>query len=183
MEWAEIYRRLRRRLDDAEAWTALEEKVRRWARRDLWMRGAEVVDDVVADTCSDAVMGLAAARGAETFAGFVGGQYLNARRRALRALARTQSLGDMDPPEPVGEEGPDEEELAILRRCLAALPERERRALELRWLEEPPVPYDTLATALAVTGGNARRIVFNALARLRRCVQESLRALRNAGAG
>lgn len=179
MEWSEIYRRLRRRLDDGEAWTALEEKVRRWVRRDLWTRGSEVVDDVVADTCSDAVMGLAAARGPDTFAGFVSGHYLNARRRALSALARTQPLEGIDPPAPEAEEGPDEEELAILRRCLGALPERERRAVELRFFEE--APYDQVSGDLGVTGGNARRIVFNALARLRRCAHESLRALRNAG--
>jgi RNA polymerase sigma factor (sigma-70 family) len=170
VEWQEIYSRLRRDREDGQAWGALDQRVRTWARPELWGRGWHVVDDVVADTCSAVVVGLEGAHGGDTFAGFVRGHYLNARRRALREGHRPEvSLAPgLDVPAPAPETWPDEDELGALRRCLAVLPPRERDAVRLRHFEGRSSAE--MGSELGVTEGNARRILCLGMARLRRCL-------------
>ena len=175
MRWSEIYERLTEDRNDQQAWNMLESGIRSWARADLWQRGWTLVDDVVAETASDAVLSLRKARGADTFAGFVRGHYLNVRRRALgRVLIPTTSLDGVDPPAWVDEE-PDAAQLRVLEACLEALPQRERAAVRLRYFEQAAA--ERIAAELAVSPGNARRIVFNGLARLRECVRTALPAV------
>jgi RNA polymerase sigma factor (sigma-70 family) len=59
--------------------------------------------------------------------------------------------------------------LALLSQCLGTLPQRERRAVELRFFQQASLAE--MATALGVPEGNARRIVLNGLALLRRCME------------
>jgi RNA polymerase sigma factor (sigma-70 family) len=174
MDWTEIYRRLRRNRNDPEAWGRLEARIRAWARPELWNRGWAVVDDVVAEASAEVVLAIEKARGAETFAGFVRGHYLNVRRRVLvaRQVAVT-SLEGVDPPAPA-QRPAEPPEWRILDACLEALPERERRAVRLRYFEGAAA--ERIAAALSVSTGNARRIVFNGLAKLRRCASQALAA-------
>ena len=86
MDWPEIYSRLRADRNDAAAWGELEARVRRWARATLGEHGPDLVEDAVADTCTRVVLDLGAARGAETFAGFTKGKFLNARKAAIAWL-------------------------------------------------------------------------------------------------
>src|SRR5438552_3172111 len=111
MEWPEIYQRLQDDLNDPDPWTALESRVRPWARRALWERGWHAIEDAVADTCSTVALAFAKARGAETFSGFVYGHFLNVRRRMLQAPLTSPVLDD--PADPAGTTStPDE--LALL---------------------------------------------------------------------
>jgi DNA-directed RNA polymerase specialized sigma24 family protein len=169
--WEEIYHRLQRDPNDAPAFAALERRVARWAGQQLSGRVRLSVDraDVVADTCSAVVLGLARAYGPETFAGFVYGHYLNVRRRALLALREPVCpLGDLEPAMPV-EYGPLVDELGMIARCLAELPTRERVAVEMRYFSNASARQ--IAEKLGVTEGNARRIVHNGLTRMRQTVQ------------
>jgi RNA polymerase sigma factor (sigma-70 family) len=168
MLWVEIYSRLARDRNDMMAFTALQHRVARWAERQLTSPACRSErDDVVAETCAAVVLGLDEAYGPDTFAGFVYGHYLNARRRALRSVRRgTVPFGDQDPPDPAERTESTADELALLERCLAELPPRERRAVEMRYFAEASA--GEIASALSVTEVNARRIVFNGLARLRR---------------
>jgi RNA polymerase sigma factor (sigma-70 family) len=168
MDWEFIYQRLTRDCEDALAWRALERRVESWARAVFRGRGHSVVEDVVAETCASVALGMAAARGPETFSGFVYGHFLNVRRRALRADWLTQSsksLEDIDIAAGAAEDEPDPDAIARLRRALGDLPARERRAVTLRYFHE--LPSASIAAELGVTTGNARRIVFNGLRRLR----------------
>lgn len=170
-DWAEIYARLERDRDDPLAWAALTGRVGAWAWRALGRRGRHVVEDVVADACADAVVGLDRAYGAETFCGFVYGHYLNARRRIVQGLdddrEHTVPLPDwFDVSGPSSDSLPGKEELAALRRCLGGLPGRERRAVALRYLEG--VSAAEIGAALGVREANARQLVSRGLARLRR---------------
>lgn len=175
MLWTEIYQRLHRDRDDQLTWDRLDAAVRSWARPDLWNRGWTVVDDVVAETCAEVVMALHKARGAETFAGFVRGHYLNVRRRFIVARqALATPLDGFDPPAAT-EETVESPQLRVLETCLETLPERERQAIRLRYFEEAAA--ERIAEVPGVTPGNARRIVFNGLARLRRCAAQSLTPL------
>lgn len=180
MDWAEIYPRLHRDRDDAEAWTALEDRVRGLALRALRQRGRALVEDVVGDTCSTVVLGLDRARGAETFEGFVLGHLLNARRRVLNFYrGPVIPIGELDPAAPPDPEPDDwlDDARGILARCLRELAARQRRAVELRYVDA--VPLAGIATELKVTENNARQIVFRGIAQLRRCAQGEQE--RNAG--
>jgi RNA polymerase sigma factor (sigma-70 family) len=172
MHWLEIFDRLRRDANDSAAWQALESQVRVWARLDIGGRGWDVVEDTVADTCASVVMALDRARAPETFAGFVRGHYLNARRAVLAPwLAPMLRLGETDPRAPELE--PVDDRLwRALDHCLRQLPSREHTAVRLRYFEQ--AAYEHTAEVLNVNPGNARRIVFNGLARLRRCVRDVL---------
>src|SRR5262245_39730652 len=133
MDWAEIYHRLKRNRNDRAAWDGLEAGIRAWARPDLWNRGWALVDDVVAETSAEALLALERARGAETFAGFVRGHYLNVRRRTLvvRQMAVT-SLEGVDPPAAT-DHAVEPPEWRVLDSCLEALPAREREAVRQRY--------------------------------------------------
>jgi RNA polymerase sigma factor (sigma-70 family) len=63
------------------------------------------------------------------------------------------------------EADPDPGLLRLLRRALNELPDRERRAVELRYFEQ--MPALRIAVELGVTEGNARRVVFNGIQHLR----------------
>jgi DNA-directed RNA polymerase specialized sigma24 family protein len=169
MDWAELYRRFSHDRNDAAALEALERRVRPWARADLWQRGWHVVDDAVLNTCGNTVTRFAAARGPETFGGFVRNQYLAARKALLKVLLEpVVLLGDaLAPDDPPA--GPPLEVREALRRCLQLLPLRERSAIELRYFQDAATPH--MAAALATTEGNARQILFVALRRLRECFQ------------
>jgi RNA polymerase sigma factor (sigma-70 family) len=175
MHRAEIYLRLSQDRDDAPAWRALEQRVRTRARISLGRHSPELVEDVVANTCTSVVLALDSARGAETFAGFVLGHLLNERRRALHARGGggLELIGleqvDVPAPEPDAAEGPEAELLALLHQELAALPSRERRAVVLRYFEDASAVQ--IGTELGVQPGNARRILCTGLARLRRSFQ------------
>ena len=178
MDWAEIYARLRADRNDPLPWGALEGRVRGLARTRLGQRGEDVVEDVTADTCSTVALNFEKARGAETFGGFVLGQFLNVARRASLERGPTPLRPDaVDVAAPLEPEY-DDEALSMLERCLADLPERDRRAVELRYVDE--LSAADIAVRLGVREGNARRIVFNGLARLRRCAAAWLRE-RNEG--
>jgi RNA polymerase sigma factor (sigma-70 family) len=169
LDWPEIYAGLVRNPDDPQAWASLEQRVRQWAQPALWQLGWHMVDDAVADTCSSALIALSAAKGADTFAGFVYGHYLNVRRRVLASVHRSEApLDALEPAAPIDLEVLDER-VTILRSCLEALPGRDREAIRLRYFEE--CSAEKIAAALNVSVGNARRIVFNGLARLRRCMK------------
>jgi RNA polymerase sigma factor (sigma-70 family) len=172
--WDEIYWWMRADRNSRAAWYALDCRVRGWAWRDLAGRGAHVAEDAVADTCARVVLHFDRARGADTFQGFVYGQYLNARRRALQELSAAGApLGAIDPPAPPADD-PDEAALAVLACCLAALPARERRALKLRYFDE--LSMAAIGSALGVTEDNARQILLRARRRLRDAVVAALGA-------
>ena len=167
MEWPEIYERLLVDRNDRQAWHGLERRVRRWARSVFGARGTHAVDDAVADTCAAAVLNLDGARGAETFAGFVYGHFLNVRRGVLKTNQPVVfALDEYDVAAPDDDDGPDPAALVQLHSALAALPARERRAVTLRYFDEQS--STAIGTALGVTRSNARRIVHNGLRGLRR---------------
>jgi RNA polymerase sigma factor (sigma-70 family) len=166
MEWDEIYKRLEHDMNDPTAWSALERRVKTWARRDFSRAGQHIVDDATADTCAAIALRLVGARGAETFAGFAYGHYLNTRRNIRRGSAvNLQPIGTQDFAAPEADDGPDPDALARLQREIAALPQRERVAVTMRYFED--CNSERIAAALGVTSGNARRILFNGLSRLR----------------
>lgn len=170
MDWPEIYRRLMSDRNDFLAWEALEHRVRGWARGALWQRGWHIVEEAVADTCAEVAIRCENARGPDTFSGFAYGQFLNVRQRLLQRLREpVLPLGESSPALAF-EEGPSAEERDVLRNCLGTLPLRARRAVALRYFED--ASDEVMAGALGVTKGNARQIVFTAMAALRRCVRE-----------
>jgi RNA polymerase sigma factor (sigma-70 family) len=166
-DWTWIFAHLARDRNDAAALAALEARVLRWAERKIVGVAARACrEDVVAETCAEVIVNLDRARGPDTFAGFVLGYFLNARRHALYDTRWThEPLEDYEPPAPIGD-GPAPDELALLARCLAALPSRERLAVELRYLHDAAT--EQIAAALDVKPTNARQLVHAGLARLRR---------------
>src|SRR5438045_4055540 len=82
--WDEIYTGLIEDRNDERAWSGLHARVCLGARNELRDLGPAMVEDAVEDACSSVVVGIARARGVDTFAGFVYGHYLRARKRALR---------------------------------------------------------------------------------------------------
>jgi RNA polymerase sigma factor (sigma-70 family) len=171
MDWNEIYVRLTSDSNDRLAWEAVERRVEVWARAGLWMHGQHLIEDAVVDTCAGIALGLDHARGAETFAGFAYGHFLNARRRLRRSMATgTVTLDGIDVAAPQAAEELDAETLVRLKGALELLPRRERTAVVLRYFEE--LSAIQIAAHLGVTSGNARRILFNGLRRLRRQLRE-----------
>jgi RNA polymerase sigma factor (sigma-70 family) len=180
LEWPVIYDRLVRDREDADAWAALERRVRGWARRSIGGYGGASIDDVVADTCASVGLRLNAAHGRDSFGAFAHGYYLNARRALVQSRRGVvESLDGVDVAEPETEIEQDRgAELATLRDCLATLPPRDRRAVEMRYIGE--ADSRAIAGELGVSEGNARKIVFNGVARLRQCMAGKLQ-LRDKG--
>ena len=168
LEWPEIYERLQSDREDFEAHSALTSRVHGIARAALRQYGWQLVEDVVADTCSAVVMSLQKARGADTFKGFVIGIYLNTRRFYLDHWSASGTLEAIDLPA-AAEPRPDHDALALLQECVGELPPRERTAILLRFFED--APYSRIAEALKVTQNNARQIVHVAKARLTECAR------------
>jgi RNA polymerase sigma factor (sigma-70 family) len=166
MDWEQIYLRFASDTNDAQAWAALERRVRVWARAVFWQDSPNAIDDVVADTCAAVALGISRARGAETFAGFAYGHFLNARKRMLRSHPPGWvPLGAMDVAAPLEEDELDPDTVTQLHHALAALPQRECAAVTLRYFDE--LPSTRIAVELGVTDVNARRILCNGMRRLR----------------
>ncbi len=175
MDWPEIYSRLRADRNDAAAWGELEARVRRWARATLGEHGPDLVEDAVADTCTRVVLDLGAARGAETFGGFTKGKFLNARKAAIawlrQPIVRLDDELELASPSAARPESRWDALYEVLDRCLERLPHRDRLAVQLRYYEDAQAAR--IARERQVTEGNARRIVFNGVNRLRKCAQAS----------
>jgi RNA polymerase sigma factor (sigma-70 family) len=167
MHWEEIYERLAADREDVQAWRALEQRVRAWARANLRGRGAHLIEEAVADVCASVAVAFDRAHGARTFHGFVLGHGLNVRRELLKTRrALIVGLDDLDIAAPEDDKDTFEPgDLDWLRRALHALPDRERRAVGLRYFEQASGAQ--IAQALGVSEVNARRIVFNGLRHLR----------------
>lgn len=130
----------------------------------------EFVEDAIADMCSSVVMDVSSARGPETFRGFVLGKCLNvakgARRRAVPGrVTLDEGLSISGSPS----QDADDARFRVLDDCLQRLPDRNRRAVELRYYENAGA--EQIARDLGVTTVNARQLVFMGLTRLRRCTQ------------
>ncbi len=167
MEWSDVYQRLSARLEDEDAWAALEERVRWWARKDLGSDHLDEVDDVVQDTAVRVFVAFAGARGAVTFGGFVSGHYRNAKKGCLRKN-KTVPLDDtVDAPAPEPPHPPDDAQ-AALEGCMALLSAEQRAVVTLRYYAD--LPYDKVATKLSITAGNARVIMSRAIIRLKDCM-------------
>ena len=173
MDWATICTRLRVDSNDQAAWDALEARVRIWAFGRLRGLGSEIVEDAIADMCASVVLDLPAARGPDTFRGFVLGKCLNVAKGAVRLaelervfLDRAVELADVS-----SAEG-DDPRFAVLDACLERLPDRDRRAVELRYFAKARA--EQIARELRVSEVNARRIVFNGVNRLRKCAQAAV---------
>jgi RNA polymerase sigma factor (sigma-70 family) len=168
VDWEEIYRRLAADREDVQAWRTLQQRVRAWARAQFHGRSADFVEDSVAEVAARVAVAFPRAHGPATFHGFVLGHWLNVRRQLLQTIRRPLVAleEDLEVPAPeVDREELDEQDLEWLRQALHELPDRERRAVALRYLEE--LSSAQIATALGVTEVNARRVVFNGLAHLR----------------
>jgi RNA polymerase sigma factor (sigma-70 family) len=171
MQWCQIHTRLAEDREDHEAWTALEQRIRAWARCNIPTE--TLVDDVVGDACSSVLVSLTHARNAKTFGGFVLGHCLNARRHVRQVFRENcSSLEGIDvaEPEPEPESTVDDKILLRLRTALASLPDRQRQAVILRYFER--LPTARIAAELGVSDVNARRIIFNGLSRLRQALRQ-----------
>lgn len=176
MDWATICTRLRFDSNDRDAWDALEARVRIWAFGRLRGLGSEIVEDAIADMCASVVMDLPTARGPDTFKGFVMGKCLNVAKGAYRlaAVERVSLDRAIELPD-ASSETADDPRFAVLDACLERLPERDRRAVELRYFAKARA--EQIARELRVSEGNARRIVFNGVNRLRKCAQAAVGTL------
>ena len=74
VDWATICTRLQHDPNDQGAWDALVVRVRPWAHTRLRGRAPDLIEDAVADMCASVVLDIDAARGPETFKGFVLGK-------------------------------------------------------------------------------------------------------------
>lgn len=170
MDWATICTRISTNPNDPEAWDALEARIRFWAVGHLRDLHGEFVEDAIADMCSSVVLDMSAARGPETFRGFVLGKCLNVAKGARRRVVpgRTSIDEGLSIPGPPPSDAEDAR-FRVLDDCLQRLPDRHRRAVELRYYENAGA--EQIARDLGVTTVNARQIVFTGLTRLRRCAQ------------
>jgi RNA polymerase sigma factor (sigma-70 family) len=168
--WPQLYAALIRDPGDDQAWLDLEERVEQLVHQRLSDLDPIAAQDAVAEICVQVVTDLTKARGPETFQGFVYGQFLTVRRRTLaqtktrRSEVPIEGLEFPNPPQ----EDPGDRALAALQQCLDTLPRRDRSAVELRYFQQA-TPL-AIASALSVSEGNARRIVYNGLTRLRSCM-------------
>src|SRR5689334_1644661 len=129
--------RLRLDANDQAAWEALDARVRTWAADRLRGLRPEILEDAVADMCSSVVMDLPSARGPDTFRGFVLGKCLNVARGAVRLAERQRVPLDQAlelPAHTISDA--DDPRLQVIDRCLEGLPDRELRAVELRYFSE-----------------------------------------------
>jgi DNA-directed RNA polymerase specialized sigma24 family protein len=118
-------------------------------------------------------MDLPAARGPDTFRGFVLGKCLNVAKGAFR-LAELERVSLDRAVELAASPSAtaDDPRFAVLDDCLERLPDRDRRAVELRYFAKARA--EQIAQELRVSEGNARRIVFNGVNRLRKCAQAAV---------
>lgn len=173
MDWATICTRLRHDANDQAAWDALVIRVRPIALAKLRGRNPDLIEDAIADACASVVLDIDAARGPDTFRGFVIGKWLNVAKGAIRTAGHERVPLDAVPELPaIGSLDADDPRFVVLDRCMEGLPDRDRRAVELRYFAE--APSEQIAAELRVSAGNARRIVFNGVNRLRKCAQAAV---------
>ncbi|GAC1314575.1 MAG: hypothetical protein NVSMB2_04220 [Chloroflexota bacterium] len=167
--WEDIYVRLQIEPNSDGAWHALEKRVAVWARACLLPGGAQFVDDAIAETCTNVVLGFDHARGARTFSAFVYGHFLNVRRRMLHLMHRPLvELTDLDIEDrKVGAE-PGGRDFAAMWRALEALPTREATAVRMRYVDGHSA--SEIAATLGTSNGNARQIVHQGVQHLRRAI-------------
>ncbi len=167
MDWPTIYSHLKGDLNDPIAWASLEGKVRARTRAHCRHLPWHVIEDIVADTCSDVAIAFEEARGPDSFGGFVLGFWLNERRRwtadHLRVPFRIDEHTLQAPA--AGAEDPLALRFGDLWVALNQLPRRERKAVSLRHFEG--LSANEIARELDVSPANARQIVHCALVRLR----------------
>lgn len=90
-------------------------------------------------------------------------------RRSGARRARILEAFPVDPvPQPADDEGPEPYDSARLRRCLDALPERERTVLVMTFYDDRSA--EAVAAELELTAGNVRVIRHRGLERLRDCM-------------
>lgn len=170
MDWATICTRISADPNDPDAWNALETRIRAWAHGHLRDLQDEFVEDAIADMCTSVVLDVSSARGPETFRGFVLGKCLNVARGARRRMVPGRvPLDDRLPLAGAPSDDGDDARYRVLDDCLRSLPDRSRRAVELRYYANAGA--EQIAHDLGVTPVNARQIVFTGLARLRRCAE------------
>jgi len=173
VDWATICTRLRQDPNDQAAWDALVIRVRPMAHARLRGRDPDLIEDAIADACASVVLDIESARGPETFKGFVLGKWLNVAKGAVRSAGRGRVSLDALPELPAsGGLDADDPRFVVLDRCMEGLPDRDRRAVELRYFAE--AASEQIAAELRVSAGNARRIVFNGVNRLRKCAQAAV---------
>jgi RNA polymerase sigma factor (sigma-70 family) len=173
VDWATICTRLQLDTNDHAAWDALVVRVRSLAHKQLRGRDPDLIEDAIADMCASVVLDIESARGPDTFKGFVIGKCLNVMKGAIRTASRERvPLDDLPELPAAGSLDADDPRFVVLDRCLEGLPDRDRRAVELRYYAEARA--EQIARELRVTEGNARRIVFNGVNRLRKCAQAAV---------
>jgi DNA-directed RNA polymerase specialized sigma24 family protein len=89
-----------------------------------------------------------------------------ARRRVVPGRVTLDESLPLPGPPPAD---PDDARYLVVDDCLRQLPERNRRAIELRYYANAGTEH--IARDLGVTAVNARQIVYIGLTRLRRCAQ------------
>ena len=89
--------------------------------------------------------------------------------RRIGPAAPAQYLSDesMNPAEIVAEEDWTERSMAQLRSALTQLDERSQEILRLRWLNEPKVTLQELATQYGISAERVRQIEAKAMKKLR----------------
>lgn len=92
--------------------------------------------------------------------------YLKHAQRMKRVIPVDVLTIEQDWAEAVGEDG--EERVAVLRRCIAELPERERQALNLRYVQN--ASREQMAGALGLSDGGVKNLLERVKARLKECV-------------
>jgi RNA polymerase sigma factor (sigma-70 family) len=169
--WPQLHASLSQDPGHLQTWLDLEDQVKQMIRQHLPDLDHGAAQDAVDQLCIQMAADLGKARGSETFQGVVAGQLLTLCR-PIRPRAQVERSEVPTPDFYVSSpcaEDPGELALALLSQCLGALPERERRALELRFFHQASLAE--MATALGMPEGNARRTVFSGLALLRRCME------------
>jgi RNA polymerase sigma factor (sigma-70 family) len=157
--------------EDVQAWLDLEEQVRQMVHEHIPGLDVGATQEAVEQICVQVAADLGKALGPGSFQGFICGQLLTVRRRMLaRAKTRRSDVPTegFDVPNSL-EEDPGELALALLAQCLGALPQSDRRAVELRYFQQASAAE--IAIALGVPEGRARRIVYSGLAHLRSCME------------
>lgn len=169
--WPQLHASLRQESESVQPWLDLEDEVRQIVLQRLPDLDLGATNDAVEQICIQVAADLGKADRPEAFHGFVCGQFLTVRRRML-ARAKTGSPGI--PTDALGlsspvEDDPGELALALLAQCLSALPQMDRRAVELRYFRRASLAE--IASGLGVPEKVARRHVFNGLSLLRRCME------------
>jgi RNA polymerase sigma-70 factor (sigma-E family) len=101
--------------------------------------------------------------------------YVDERRLAWSSRVRLSA----DPPDLPSAGGPDIEERALLRECLAQVPRRQRAVLVLRYLYD--LPIDEVAQTLGCSTGTVKSQTSHGLAALRRLLARQELAAQGSG--